>query len=217
MQIKHPEWLQIRQPQCGVLYGYNQDWYRTSFQRTRGCGPTAAAMLLVYLSRRQPGSLPYEAGSLTAIADILEEIWSFITPGRLLGLNSTGKFCEGAARLFAHYGLPWRCRRLGVNAFRKGRTSLQELVRFLETALAADYPVAFLNLHKGKVADLESWHWLVITGLHYDAAQDRYRVTCYDNGRCLTVDLGLWLQTTRLGGGFVYMEAPDKSLLKNHE
>ncbi|SHJ04715.1 hypothetical protein [Propionispora hippei] len=212
MQIKHPDWLQIHRQQGGVLYGYNQGWYRTSFQRTRGCGPTAAAMLLVYLNRRQPGSLPYEAGNLTEIADILEEVWSFITPDRLLGLNSTGKFCEGAGRLLSHYGLPWRCQRLGISALHKRRPSLQEIVLFLETALAADYPVAFLNLHKGKVMELESWHWLVITGLRYEAEQDRYKITCYDNGRCLTVDLGLWLQTTRFGGGFVYIELPE-----NHE
>jgi hypothetical protein len=204
MEIKHPEWLQIAADNK-ILYGYNQYWYKTSFQRTRGCGPAAAAMLLVYLNLREAEPLPYQNQSVSAIMNVLEDVWTFVTPGWLLGLNSTGKFCKGVAALLGHYGLNWRCRELGIPAFGFNRKPLAQVVQFLEDGLASDCPIAFLNLDRGRETALDSWHWIVLVALSYDAGQNRYQATCYDRGRAVTFDLGLWLETTRLGGGFVYL------------
>ena len=205
MQIKHPEWLQIEMDNQ-KLYGYNQCWYKTSFRRTRGCGPTAAAMLLLYLNIREAEPLPYQNHNISSITKVLEDVWGFVTPGWLLGLNSTGKFCKGLEALFGHYGLSWRCRELSLTAFRSKRPSLSHVVKFLEDGIALDCPIAFLNLHKGRVTVLESWHWIVLVSLSYDTSQNRYMATCYDGGRSITFDLGLWLETTRFGGGFVYVK-----------
>lgn len=204
MEIKHPEWLQLKTG-SPIVYGYNQEWYKTSFQKTRGCGPTAAAMLLLYLNKREGGTLPYQDHSISTVIEILEDVWKFVTPNWLLGLNSTGKFCRGVNVLAAYYGLSWQCRELSLSAFRFKRQSLFQVVKFLEEGLASDCPIAFLNLHKGRVIALESWHWIVLVSLSYDESQNCYLATCYDGGRLLTFDLGLWLETTRFGGGFVYV------------
>jgi len=204
MEIKHPEWLQIKTGNL-ILYGYNQEWYKTSFQKTRGCGPTAAAMLLLYLNRREAGSLPYQSHSISSITQVLEDVWNFVTPGWLLGLNSTRKFCRGVEVLAAHYELSWKCHELSLSAFKFKRASLSKVVKFLEEGIASDCPIAFLNLQKGRVTSLESWHWIVLVSLSYEESQKRFLATCYDGGRLLTFDLGLWLETTRLGGGFVYV------------
>ncbi len=204
MEIKHPEWLQIKKD-SPILYGYNQEWYKTSFQRTRGCGPTAAAMLLMYLNQREAEPLPYKNQDIAGIGDVLENVWNFITPGWLLGLNSTGKFCKGMGKLLEYYGLNWQCHKLSVAAFNPQRPSLLQVVKFLEAGIAVDCPIAFLNLHKGKVTTLESWHWITLVSLTYDSSQDCYMATCYDGGYSITFDLGLWLATTRMGGGFVYL------------
>jgi hypothetical protein len=204
MEIKHPEWLQIETGNS-KLFGYNQGWYKTSFQRTRGCGPTAAAMLLMYLNRREAAPLPYQGHSISSITEVLENVWNFVTPGWLLGLNSTAKFRKGVEDLLGHYGLSWRCRELSLAAFKSKRKSLSQVVNFLEDGIASDCPIAFLNLHRGRVAALESWHWIVLVSLSYDASQNRYMATCYDGGCSITFDLGLWLETTRLGGGFAYV------------
>lgn len=204
MEIKHPEWLQL-EADGQRLYGYNQDWYKTSFRRTRGCGPTAATMLLLYLNRREAEPLPYQSHSISSIAKVLEDIWSFVTPGWLLGLNSTGKFRKGMEALLRHYGLSWRCHELIITACRSKRIALSQVVKFLEDGIAGDCPIAFLNLHKGRETALDSWHWIVLISLFYDASQNRYMATCYDGGRLITFDLDLWLKTTRLGGGFVYV------------
>ncbi|AJQ28529.1 hypothetical protein [Pelosinus fermentans] len=204
MEIKHPEWLQIKTGNL-ILYGYNQEWYKTSFKKTRGCGPTAAAMLLLYLNRREAGSLPYQSNSISSITQILEDVWNFVTPGWLLGLNSTRKFCRGVEDLAEHYELSWRCHELSLSAFKFKRASLSQVIKFLNEGLASDCPIAFLNLQKGRVTSLESWHWIVLVSLSYKESENRYLATCYDGGRLLTFDLGLWLETTRLGGGFVYV------------
>jgi hypothetical protein len=205
MEIKHPEWLQIDKDNQ-KLYGYDQDWYGTSFQRASGCGPTTAAMLLLYLNMRETGSLPYRNDSIAAITKALEAVWEFVTPG-WMGLSSTGKFCRGVTAFLRHHRLGWQCHELSLSAFRSKRQSLLQVVSFLEDGIASDCPIAFLNLHKGKVTALESWHWIVLVSLAYDESQSRYLATCYDAGRCLTFDLDLWLTTTRLGGGFVYLTA----------
>lgn len=206
MEIKHPEWLQL---EIGSqrLYGYNQGWYKSSFRKTRGCGPTAAAMLLLYMNMREAKPLSYQNHSISSITKVLEDVWDFVTPGWLLGLNSTGKFSKGMEALFSHYGLSWQCHELRLSAIRYKRASLSQVVEFLKDGIASDCPIAFLNLHKGRVTALESWHWIVIVSLSYDTSRNRYMATCYDGGCSITLDLGLWLETTRLGGGFVYVTA----------
>jgi len=213
MEIKHPEWLQIA-TNNPILYGYNQKWYQTSFQKTRGCGPTAAAMLLLYLNRREAGPLPYKSSNISSITRVLEDVWRFVTPGWLLGLSSTEKFCKGMDDLLRNYGLSWRCQRLSIPAFKSKRTSLAQVVKFLEEGMAGDCPIAFLNLHNGRVTNLDSWHWIVLISLFYDTSQKCYMATCYDGGRSITFDLDHWLKTSRLGGGFVYVTV-EKALGKN--
>ena len=213
MEIKHLEWLQL-ESESQQLYGYNQEWYETSFRKTRGCGPTAATMLLLYLNIREAEPLSYQNHSISSITKVLDDVWGFVTPGWLLGLSSTGKFCKGMEELLGHYGLNWICHELSITAFKCKRSSLSQVVKFLEDGIASDCPIAFLNLHKGQVSALDSWHWIVIVALSYDASQNRYMATCYDGGYSITFDVGLWLKTTRLGGGFVYVTA-EQSLTKS--
>ena len=72
------------------------------------------------------------------------------------------------------------------------------------TALAADSPVAFLNLSHGLVKELDSWHWVTIVGLeqHGDGLM---QTTILDGGREYAVDFRLWFQSTRAGGGLIYV------------
>lgn len=206
MEIRHPEWLQV-EINKQKTYGYNQEWYGTSFRRTRGCGPTAATMLLLYLNRREVNSIPtYHSDSISSITKVMDDVWEFITPGWLLGLNSTGKFSRGMANLLRHYKLNWQCHECKVPEIGK-RPSLAEVIKFLERGIAADCPIAFLNLHRGQAIEVDNWHWIVIISLLYDAEQGRYMATCYDGGRSLTFDVGLWLESTKIGGGFAYVEA----------
>lgn len=204
MEIKHPEWLQLTEGQQ-TLYGYNQEWYTTSYQRTRGCGPTVGAMLLYYLNIRAGRPLPYSCRSITEVIKVLDDVWKFITPFRFMGLSSTKKFYDGIENLFRHYHLDWKCHRLSIPLLGDDRPSLAQTVQFVETAFKEDSPVAFLNLHRGKVSAFDSWHWILVIALDYDEKTKVYTATCYDGGRRITFDLGLWLETTWFGGGFAYV------------
>jgi hypothetical protein len=208
MQIRRPEWLQLGEGNQ-VSYGYNQEWYKKAFQKTRGCGPTAAVMLLTYLNRRESEKLPYKTHNISAITKVMEEVWNFVTPG-YYGLKSTGDFCKGIANLLQYYKINWGYRKLGVAALKHSRISLLEMVRFIEQGIVSDCPIAFLNLNRGNVTIFESWHWIVLVALSLDAKSGCYLATCYDNGRSITFDLGLWLETTTLGGGFVYFIVNDE-------
>lgn len=203
MEIRHPEWLQVNKNK-EILYGYNQCWYSTRTKRSSGCGPTSAAMLLLYLNKREAGPLTYNNDSIASITEALEEIWDFVTPG-WLGLSSTEKFCEGMDAYLSFHRLAWQCHKLSVPLCKAKRSSLAGTVDFLEKGLASDCPVAFLNLHKGKAGSLETWHWIVVVALAYEQQTDRYIATCYDGGRKLTFDLNLWLTTSKFGGGFVFL------------
>lgn len=202
MEIKHPEWLQIRENDR-IIYGYDQSWYKTSFKRTRGCGPTAAAMMLSYLNEREGKLLPIKADNPSEIVEIMEKVWGFITPNWLLGLYSTKRFCCGMMKIFQHYQINWRCYNLSVPVKKMKRPSLVQVVSFLEESFQDDCPVAFLNLQKGQALNMETWHWTLLVALDYDKQNERYLATCYDQGCCITFDIGLWLETTTLGGGFV--------------
>lgn len=202
MEIKHPEWLQVREKDR-ICYGYDQSWYKTSFKRTRGCGPTAAAMLLSYLNLHEGKILPLKTEQLSEIIEVMEIVWTFVTPNWLLGLYSTNRFCQGMIKLFQHYQVNWHCSNLGVPVKKKKRPSMVQVVSFLEESFQNDCPVAFLNLQKGQAYNMENWHWTLLVSINYDQQNKRYLATSYDQGRAITFDLGVWLGTTKLGGGFV--------------
>lgn len=204
MRIQHPEWLQV-EVDNKRLYGYDQDWYATAFKRTRGCGPTAAAMLLAYANRREARIMPYQDDNIGEITCIMNDVWKYVTPGRFLGLNSTDKFYDGVTALLEAYGLTWHCRQMRVPILKPLRTSLEKVIAFVKKGLAADCPVAFLNLHKGRASELTSWHWIVLVALDYDANRECYLATCYDGGKMITFNIGEWLATSNLGGGFCYL------------
>lgn len=197
MRIKNPQWLEVKSD-GNVFYGFNQEWFGTPLQRASGCGPTAAAMLLHYLNKRDSGPLPYQNDGVASATAALEDVWRFVTPGAL-GLNSTDKFVKGVGKLSRHYGASWVCRQLKV----KMRDSVDSVAAFLQAGLSSDCPVAFLNLHAGVSSAFDGWHWIVVIAL--EAHEGRHIATGYDGGEKITFDLGQWVESTKIGGGFVYL------------
>lgn len=211
MQIKNKEWLELHE-NGKLLYGYDQDWFSTSYKRTRGCGPTAAAMQINYLAKRDKITLPFSGATLADATVSMEVLWDYFTPNPLLGLYDTDLYCLGGASFIRDFKLDWHIRRMKVKAFKAQRAPLKNAVRFIANALKSDCPVAFLNLEKGECQELYSWHWAIIVGLEFDEQKDKYYATCFDEGLIKTFDLGLWLATSRLGGGFVYMTSENDKI-----
>lgn len=200
MELKNPAWLEIPTRE-GTFYGFTQTWYGSVFKRKAGCGPTAAAMQLLYMNKRDQGPLPYQSHDLSSATRMLEDVWKFVTPG-LRGLDSTKKFVKGLRRHGLYYKTPWVCREFSVKRY-GAVNKLEEIIAFVESGLASDCPVAFLNLHAGTVSAFDNWHWIVLTKL---TAMDKgYQATAFDGGQKIEFDLGEWVKTTESGGGFVYL------------
>ena len=202
--LRSPELLHIQGE--GQLYrGADQEWYRELWQRQAGCGPTNAAQLLWYLAQTRPhcrALANWDCGSQEGFLALMEEVWHYVTPGKM-GVNSTSILSGGVLRYGEERGVPLICRVLEIAAkpfFR--RPAAAEVMEFIGAALADDLPLAFLNLAKGALTNLDSWHWVTLVALD----KTDMTATMYNQGQEAVINMGLWLRTSVLGGGFVALE-----------
>ncbi|MCL2437180.1 MAG: hypothetical protein FWD00_03990 [Clostridiales bacterium] len=199
MEIRNPKWLQMM-IEGSVLYGLDQNWYRTPIKRRRGCGPVTAATLLFYMNKRENGPFGYDNTDIVKAVEMLNDVWRYVRPG-IKGLPSIKKFVKGIHKLCERYGLPWECQSINVNK----NTLVPEAAAFIESGINSDCPVAFLNLHAGVSTAFDGWHWLVLTGIRKEGA--RYVASGIDYGKQIEFDLAEWIESTEVGGGFVYLNS----------
>ena len=183
-----------------VYHGANQDWFDAYWHKKAGCGPTTAANLVRYMGDRL--NLPMNAAQKEGMQKLMEWTWDFVTPG-IMGLNSTELFSKGMDKLLKKINSPLRSQVLNIEGEKGERITPGAVEIFLSRGLSADSPVAFLNLDRGALDNLESWHWVTIVGI--EIIDDQLMAICADNGNLLRLDLTLWLETTKRHGGFVYL------------
>lgn len=203
--ITDPERLTIREGER-TWRGADQEWYGESWQRKAGCGPTCAALLLHYLAAAGPerkALCPKRASSRKDFVRLMDEVWKFVTPGRM-GVNSLHPFSRGLAAYARERGVALPVRELDIPALKIARPTIDQCAAFLRTGLTADCPVAFLNLSAGQVKALDSWHWVTIIALE-EHGEGPLLCTVLDGGKEITVDFRLWFQTTGRGGGLIYV------------
>ncbi|HHT17900.1 MAG TPA: hypothetical protein GXZ77_09385 [Papillibacter sp.] len=176
-----------------------QKWYGDWWKRTAGCGPTVVSTILAYIERRKAASScePMPIGEFIAR---MNEMWEYVTPG-VSGIPSTEKLISGAQKYIDAKNLPIRLEALDIPGKREERPDGNAVAAFLEQALLADAPVAFLCLDNGEEKKLDDWHWVTLVSLEYGEEGVFAEVT--DEGHHFRVDLELWRKTTKRGGGFV--------------
>lgn len=206
LAVRQPANLQLTHESGQLLYGGNQAWYRLPWRRMAGCGPSTAANLLLYLHRSGQITLPDDVRNQADFTALMEAVWKYITPG-LQGLIVLEDFCRGFTHYLETIGSVMRCHTLAVAKRPEERPALDSVIRFIAAGLAADCPVAFLNLSSGNLSELENWHWVTIMALASDPRSGRVLIDCYDNTRQIHLDLGEWFRSTKLGGGFIYFAA----------
>lgn len=203
ISISSPELLHLTDRQT-TYYGANQLWYATEWQRRAGCGPTAASHLLWYLSQSGSGCGPlctYDCSGRGGFLCLMETVWQYVTPTKM-GVNSTDIFTEGALRYARDRGVTLDARVLEISSVPFLRPKPGELSAFLTAAMSDNLPVAFLNLSNGSLRNLDNWHWVTLVSIDPGALTAQM----YDQGARQTIDLGRWLKTTTLGGGFVVLD-----------
>lgn len=203
--VKRLDGMDISLEGGDISKGVNQDWFQSYWQRLAGCGPCTGANMMRYFGKRAGLDVPL-AGKGQMLR-LMEKAWGYLTPG-VRGLNSVARFQEGMDRWLMDQCSVLRTRGLEVPGAREKRPALAEVAAFIRAGLGADSPVAFLNLHPGELSNLENWHWVTLIAL-YEEPEGGLYAEAIDNGRLLLLDIGLWLNTTRQGGGFVYCASGD--------
>ena len=199
----HPDLLTITEGER-TWRGADQEWFGDEWQRKAGCAPTAAAMLVSYLAQTRPPCRPlYPSGSWERmdVTALMDELWAHVTPGKK-GVNTLHLFTKGFAGFAAQKGVQISLRTLDIPRFKLARPTVDQCAAFLRSALEADSPVAWLNLHSGEAKGLYDWHWVTAIGLE-EHSDGPLLCTVLDGGREITADFRLWFRTTKLGGGLV--------------
>ncbi|HOT78178.1 MAG TPA: hypothetical protein PK467_20485 [Candidatus Wallbacteria bacterium] len=194
-----------------VFYGCDQEWFPTEWQRISGCGPTAVATIIIYLSRtRDIFGMQADFGEKSKCLELMEDIWKYVTPIPGRGVNTTGMLYEGTTNYAKSKGLKIDYRFCDIPPNKKRRPKLAEVIEFIKSSLDADLPVAFLNLSNGGEENLKCWHWVTIISLEYEDNDGKASTKILDDGIIKIIDLALWYDTTTAGGGFVYFNAMDR-------
>ena len=206
VSVTRPELLCITDNQSETAsYGGDQAWYAEEWNRMAGCGPTCAANVTAYLAGSRPGlQTLYHGDSMTKsqFAQHMEEVFRFVTPGAM-GLNRLDMFTGGMDRFLASRGVQLKAHVFEVSGnMRRDRQPADALTAFVREGLEADCPLAFLNLTNGRVKNLQSWHWITVTGAEADDGS--LITTASDEGREIRFDLRLWYLSTRMRGGLIY-------------
>ena len=126
----------------------------------------------------------------------MDELWAHVTPGKK-GVNTLHLFTKGFVGFAAQKGVQISLRTLDIPRFKLARPTVDQCAAFLRSALEADSPVAWLNLHSGEAEGLDDWHWVTVIGLE-EHSDGPLLCTVLDGGREITVDFRLWFRTTKL-------------------
>jgi hypothetical protein len=204
--VLRPELLNILDAASGqTCFGGDQEWYLDEWNQRAGCGPTCAANLTAYLALTRPELRALYAGEdmgKAAFSAHMEDVYKYVTPGGM-GLNRLEMFTDGIEDFARSRGRSLRAHVFEVHGnMHRGRPQVRELADFVRAGLESDCPVAFLNLTKGRVKNLQGWHWVTITGADVD--DEHLTASASDEGRLIHFDLRLWYLSTRMRGGLVY-------------
>jgi hypothetical protein len=191
------------------FYGCSQEWYAKKWQRMSGCGPTAASNIMLYMNNDMCAAVKKgNCISKDECLSLMEELWEFVTP-TLMGVHTTRRFYEGMSEYAESIKMSVRFEACDLPEDKSRRPELAEVLRFIESALEKDCPVAFLNLCNGQEHRLDRWHWVTIISLEHADDDENAVIEVLDEGEIKKLNLSLWYNTTKRGGGFVYFVKQD--------
>lgn len=182
-------------------WGGSQYWYADKNKQKCGCGPTTASEMIWYFAKTRPslsGLCDVGAGDRDSFTGHMDRIFESVTPG-LMGISNPQIFANGVVDYGKKYGVKLEPIMLNVPTIKSKRPTVDKMTEFLDGSFKKDRPVAFLNLSNGNVAELGGWHWVILVSIDTDTKV----VTMLDQGKKVEFNIGDWLETTSLGGGFV--------------
>ena len=166
----------------------------------------------MYLQKTQGIALPVNVANKADSVLLMESVWRHVTPG-MGGVHKLEQLYNGVLSYAKEYGFDVDHFALPVPKKEIQRPALSSVIQFIAEGLRNDCPIAFLNLSNGKVENLDEWHWVTIVSLNVSENLDVVEATIYDGTKPMTINLKLWYETTRLGGGFIYFVKQEKNRL----
>ncbi len=207
-QLRAPQLLLITRPGGHPpAFGGDQTWYASRWQRQSGCGPTTAATLLAYLAQTCPQAaslLPSQPLHYDTFVPWMQQLWGFVTPDAR-GVHKADRLLDGVLALASSHQLFLEPHVFLVPAATSKRPPWDSCLAFIKDGLEQNSPVAFLNRSRGRLTNLESWHWVTITALCQTRQGTVAEVS--DSGERKTIKLSLWYQSSRLGGDLVWFSS----------
>lgn len=206
VSVSHPENLTISEEESGrAFFGGDQEWYLDEWHKKAGCGPTCAANVTAYLAMTRPALRALYAGEgmgKIAFSAHMEDLCRFVTPGSM-GLNRVEMYTRGVEQFAASRGVPLEAHAFEVHGYmNRERAPVAALGEFVRAGIESDCPLSFLNLTKGRVKNIQGWHWITI--VRADVDDMRLVARASDEGNEIEFDLRLWYLSTRMRGGLVY-------------
>lgn len=210
--LQHHRLTLVEEQKQTTYYGFDQEWYAKKWHRMAGCGPTTAAQIVFYL--QQAKSLfgpPLQWTKKEDSRQLMDVLWNYVTPG-MNGVHKPEMLADGLKKFAFDRGVDLQPHILYITKPKAERVALSQVAFFIQMGLQQDIPVAFLNWHQGTCNILDSWHWVMVTGIHYDESEGLLLADIADAGEHKQVNLGIWRETSKLGGAFVRFELDEQLL-----
>jgi len=213
-ELRRPDLLLVEDERGQRSFGGDQLWYpKAGYIPGGACGATVASNMIVYLLRTRPGlyaaaetrrgtlglaePLSDAVNTKAGFMEFMKQVYPFFLP-RAGGLMSD-HFCEGMDFFANEYGLSCSTDSIIITVSRSKRQKSSDVSAFIRDSLYDDIPVAFLTLSAGQAEGLENWHWVTI--IEYDDKAARAKIA--NNCVVTWTDVGVWLETSIMGGAFV--------------
>jgi hypothetical protein len=211
VSLQSQEALEIHDKSGHMFLGCDQDWFvNDGFIRQAACGAAVCSTIFLYLlrTREEWRAHPLEFGSKDAILPFMETVYAYVRPRK--GGVMADHFSEGAMALAKSIQIPVTPESLKIPVRKSRRPLADEVKDFLVASITADIPAAFLILSNGRSENLDTWHWVTVTAIDTEETGVGLRAQILDNGILFWANLGLWLQTSLIGGAFVRFCHPNK-------
>ena len=190
-KIKNMDLMKVKDNE-NIYYGFSQKWYKDSWQKEAGCGPTVASSIINYYNQIANFK---EVGIADALK-IMEELWFYLLPTEY-GLNSVKLFYDGIKNYYNSKEVTIDY----INVNIKNKPSLDEIINFIGKELSEDRPIAFLNLCNGEENNLDKWHWVLVVEIFEENGE--YLLNIIDDKKIKKINLSLWYRTITNDGGFI--------------
>jgi len=201
LMLTNPERLSIVLSNDKKYVGGSQKWFKRYWQRKSGCGPIAASNLIWYMMQKRKNQInDSEIKNVQSeYIDLIHEMFQCFKPG-IKGINTSALFVQGILRFAQMKEYTIHPYILDVPRNKHDRPTADIVFDFISSGIREDSPVAFLNLSRGLLRELHNWHWMTIL-----AIKPEMMIEISDYGKLNEVNISEWLDSSKLGGAFVYI------------